>query len=413
VNADGDFEKISYLLELAGIPYKDFTKFFKIGSLDFCLLNTLKFTANKFLLGGVAVSPNYAQELLLSKVQKNKRKAKRPANVYIFSGAMKFPYIVGIINGLSDKSHARENVYLRRYNGDNVANNDLLEPALLKKYWENDLNFDAKDMAGVSTNKAILKHIVQEHYRLDISPHKPLFSLVSRIVGQKNIGIFVRVIERIVAHGGQVVIAGPGSAPDVNSRLELVAEKHKTSVFFRKGFIGGREKIAVQAGADFTVITSLYEPAGLTDIEAAWLGTIPIAKRTGGLGKVTSGYYYEWLDNTALDDEADELWKVVQVALQDYRNGKSLSKAEAGLLERFDWQTSIRDYHDLYGVAATYKIIQWIDQNAINEVHKKQLIAQLIAVNSDPLYIKRVCFHLKAAKKILNASEALYIKSAG
>ena len=65
-------------------------------------------------------------------------------------------------------------------------------------------------------------------------------------------------------------------------RLSSAAGKHKGRMYVKIGF---EDSLAhkIYAGADIFLMPSRYEPCGIGQLIAMRYGTIPVARRTGGL----------------------------------------------------------------------------------------------------------------------------------
>jgi starch synthase len=119
--------------------------------------------------------------------------------------------------------------------------------------------------------------------RMDLKPEAgaPLFGVVSRISGQKGLDLLLGALPALAEQGGQLALLGAG-----DSNLE---EAFAEAARARPGAVGCifkyDEEIAhlMQAGADFIVVPSRFEPCGLTQLCALRYGATPIVARVGGL----------------------------------------------------------------------------------------------------------------------------------
>ena len=109
----------------------------------------------------------------------------------------------------------------------------------------------------------------------------PLFASVSRLTDQKGIDLLIEAMPALVDHGANVVLIGTGDA-----RLEDAL--HHASKRF-PGHVGAHVAFdpslanLVNAGADFFVVPSRFEPCGLTQLYAMRYGAVPIVTDVGGL----------------------------------------------------------------------------------------------------------------------------------
>ena len=144
------------------------------------------------------------------------------------------------------------------------------DPALAQTY--KPLHIDMR-----SVNKAALQA------RLGLSPSvdRPLFAVVSRLSHQKGLDLLLHALPRIVDRGGQLALLGSGERW-LESGFADAAASRPGSV---SCVLGYDEKLAhlFQAGADFILVPSRFEPCGLTQLCALRYGATPIVSRVGGL----------------------------------------------------------------------------------------------------------------------------------
>ena len=137
--------------------------------------------------------------------------------------------------------------------------------------------YDAQRLAG----KARCKAALQAALGLAAEPAKPLFGIVSRLVEQKGLPLLLAVLPEIVARGGQLVLLGSGDAA-LEAAFVDAARRHPQQVAAQ---IGYDETFAhrVFAATDVTLVPSLYEPCGLTQLYGLRYGSLPLVRRVGGL----------------------------------------------------------------------------------------------------------------------------------
>ena len=142
-------------------------------------------------------------------------------------------------------------------------------------------HFSAEDLGG----KALTKAEIQAYFGLEVDPTIPLFSMISRLAGQKG---FLELLEgspsaletMLTEHRMQMIIIGTGDA-DIERRLvELGKRLPNLSVNI---LFSNKLAHLVEAGSDFFLMPSRYEPCGLNQLYSLRYGTIPVARRTGGL----------------------------------------------------------------------------------------------------------------------------------
>ena len=109
----------------------------------------------------------------------------------------------------------------------------------------------------------------------------PLFGNIGRMVEQKGVDIMLPALESLLAENLQVVILGSGS-PTFQRRFVDLAAKFPTKLKVVIGYNPGLSH-RIEAGSDFFLMPSRFEPCGLNQLYSLRYGTIPIVRRTGGL----------------------------------------------------------------------------------------------------------------------------------
>jgi len=141
--------------------------------------------------------------------------------------------------------------------------------------------FSTDDPSG----KVLTKAAIQEEFGLKVDASIPLFSMISRLADQKG---FVELLsgspcalEKLVRDLPlQFIIIGTGEKGLEDRLIELGRNYDNLSVNI---LFSNRAAHRVEAGSDFFLMPSKYEPCGLNQLYSLRYGTIPVARRTGGL----------------------------------------------------------------------------------------------------------------------------------
>lgn len=210
--------------------------------------------------------------------------------------------------------------------------------------------FSAKDLSGKQQCKAAL----QAQAQLIVSPERPLFGLVSRLTDQKGLHYLIPALHEFLAQQAQVVVLGSGDA-HFASLLRHLAASHPGQVHFTEGY---SETLAhqIEAGSDFFMMPSLFEPCGLNQIYSMRYGTLPIVRNTGGLRDTVVPLA---VDNhnakkaTGLSFEAPTI-EATRVALEQayvlYTQHPKVFKQvqKNAMAQRFEWQQAAAQYIQTY-----------------------------------------------------------------
>lgn len=215
-------------------------------------------------------------------------------------------------------------------------------------------NFSAKDLTG----KAQCKAALQKEFGLAVRPDVPLYGVVSRLAHQKGLDIFIECIDEMLKKDDvQFVIIGSGEKWQESALLEYA--KAYPDRFGTH--IGYSNKLAhlVEAGADFFVMPSRYEPCGLNQMYSMKYGTVPIVRSTGGLEDTVSNYSAKNSDKAT----GFKFYDLYPAALRDtmrwaasvYLNDKPAfaKMVTNGMQIDFSWHHTAVEYEELYKHAKT------------------------------------------------------------
>ena len=214
--------------------------------------------------------------------------------------------------------------------------------------------FSAKNMDG----KAKAKEVLQKEFGLPPSPETPVVGFISRLTGQKGVGeLFGPTYGSAYAICRDMdlhfIILGSGEAWCEN---EIRSLEGKLSNF--RASIGFDEKLShlIEAGSDFFLMPSRYEPCGLNQMYSLAYGTIPIVRNTGGLVDTVENFDQETGLGTGFmfDDLTPQaIYNTVGWAIWAYYNRRPQIEAMRlqGMKRDFSWDRSAGEYLAMYEVA--------------------------------------------------------------
>ena len=215
-------------------------------------------------------------------------------------------------------------------------------------------NFDAKDLSG----KAVCKAELQKRMGLPVKPDVPLIGIVTRLAEQKGIAevfapTYGSIFSMCVNMDIQFAILGSG---------ERWCEDEINAIQARlpnlKAYIGYDESLShlIEAGSDFFLMPSRYEPCGLNQMYSMLYGTLPIVRRTGGLADTVEQYNEATGDGTGFLFDSltpGAIYDTVGWAVYAYYNKKDhIKKMQlAGMKKDFSWDRSVDGYMGVYSEA--------------------------------------------------------------
>ncbi len=251
------------------------------------------------------------------------------------------------------------NAILRQRNGDlygilNGMEYDIWNPEVDKLI---PYKFSSSDMSGKIENKLEL----QKEMGLEINPDKPIIGIVSRFAEQKGFGALCgpghgSLFSMCLNFDAQFVILGTGEKWCENElkHLDWTCSNLRVVTAF-----DNRLAHLIEAGSDFFLMPSAYEPCGLNQMYSLRYGTLPIVRRTGGLADTVKQYYEETGEGTGfvfdtLSPEA--IYNTVGWAVWAWYNKPEHIKImrERAMAEVFSWEKSAGEYENIYK-AASYK----------------------------------------------------------
>ncbi len=209
-------------------------------------------------------------------------------------------------------------------------------------------NYAVSDMSGKMACKASL----QDEVGLAASPDVPLFGMVSRLVGQKGLSLIDELADDLFERDAQFVFLGTGEPRYERLITDLAARN--PNVRARLEFSEGLAH-RIEAGADFFLMPSEFEPCGLNQMISQRYGTPPIVHRTGGLADSVTHASPSALETGAATGvvfdhfDAPTLSWAVDFARDLYATPDRLAGViRAGMAQDFSWRRSGLEYERLY-----------------------------------------------------------------
>ena len=136
--------------------------------------------------------------------------------------------------------------------------------------------FSRDDLRG----KRRCRWALQNAFGLQRRAGVPIFAMTARLVSQKGLDLILGD-PGYFALDAQFIFLGNGE-PRYEAALMEIASRAPSRIAVELDFTEQREHWLL-AGADMCLMPSQYEPCGLTQMRAQRYGTIPVARRVGGL----------------------------------------------------------------------------------------------------------------------------------
>ncbi len=181
----------------------------------------------------------------------------------------------------------------------------------------------------------------------------PLLGMVSRLSSQKGVDLVLGSFDELIALGVAIAVLGKGDEA-YHAAFGSKARQHKGRALITIGF---EEAVAhrIYAAADFFLMPSQYEPCGIGQLIAMRYGTVPVARKTGGLADTIDDYDHLREKGSGIlfrDFTPAALQDAVKRALCVYRDPESMTNLARQCMRReYSWKSSAEQYLALYGSA--------------------------------------------------------------
>ena len=215
--------------------------------------------------------------------------------------------------------------------------NPATDPLTVSRYSRDDV-----------TGKQQCKTGLQRRFELPENPMIPLIGFIGRMATQKGLDIVVNNTA-LFHFAAQYVFLGSGER-----RLEDAVRSLRDAMPHRIGvethFADPIEHDVI-SGADVYMMPSQYEPCGLTQMRAQRYGTVPVARRVGGLADTiddgVTGFLFDAFDDRAL---AGGIWR----ALTELQSPRAWREMQREAMSRdFGWARVAERYLAIYARAIT------------------------------------------------------------
>jgi len=222
------------------------------------------------------------------------------------------------------------------------------DPHLIARY-------DLNDLHG---KKECKKDLLKEFHLPSTLGNAPLLGMISRLADQKGFDLLVEILEELFTLDIGFVLLGTGDQK-YHDLFTQIAHKYHQKAGIR---IAYDDKLAhkIEAGADFFLMPSRYEPCGLNQIYSLKYGTIPIVRATGGLDDTITPYDPVSKKGNGFKFvryEAKEFLNTIRGAIRIYSQPEHWKQLlRNAMTADFSWKRSAEAYLQLYRKALEEKM---------------------------------------------------------
>lgn len=137
--------------------------------------------------------------------------------------------------------------------------------------------YSSVNMAG----KAVCRTELLRQCGMDTNFKGPVFGMVARLTEQKGIDFVLANRDFFLAHECRLIVLGSGDKRLEQELRDLAAAAPQKIYLCAK--LDEAMSHLIEAGSDFFVMPSVFEPCGLNQMYSQLYGTVPVVSRVGGL----------------------------------------------------------------------------------------------------------------------------------
>lgn len=205
--------------------------------------------------------------------------------------------------------------------------------------------YSAADMKG----KAACRAALLKAHGFDPKFKGPVYGMVCRLTEQKGIDLVLANADFFVRENCRFIILGRGEQR-YEEALQELAQRAPDKVAISLKLDEAASHL-IEAGADFFVMPSLFEPCGLNQMYSQAYGTVPLTSEVGGLADTVIDADRNETAGTGLTypATAEGLGDALSRSLKLFANPKRMAAVQRrGMEKDFSWQTAAQAYETLY-----------------------------------------------------------------
>jgi starch synthase len=177
----------------------------------------------------------------------------------------------------------------------------------------------------------------------------PVFGIVARFAEQKGMHLVLANRDFFLGQDCRLVVLGSGDKRLEDEMRALAAEAPTKIALLAK--LDESMSHLIEAGSDFFVMPSLFEPCGLNQMYSQVYGTVPIVSRVGGLADTVTDADEFPESGTGLmcEPNAGSLGEALGRALALFADKARYAKVQQrGMGRDFSWKVAATGYEELY-----------------------------------------------------------------
>ncbi len=216
------------------------------------------------------------------------------------------------------------------------------------------VRYDLKNLAGKRECK---KDLLKEFHLPSSLEKAPLLGMISRLADQKGFDLLREILDELFSLDIGFVLLGTGDQK-YHDLFSQVAKRYSQKAGIRIAY-DDRLAHKIEAGSDFFLMPSKYEPCGLNQIYSLKYGTIPIVRATGGLDDTITPYDPVTKKGNGfkfIRYEAKEFLNTIKESIGFYSQPEHWKQLlRNAMAADFSWKRSAEAYLQLYRKALEEK----------------------------------------------------------
>ncbi|NLP05853.1 glycogen synthase GlgA [Candidatus Fermentibacteria bacterium] len=187
---------------------------------------------------------------------------------------------------------------------------------------------------------------------LDAPRRIPLAAVVSRLTPQKGMDLLAAGAAGPAGRGEMALVVLGSGERWIEDSISALAADNPGRVFFRTGW---DEDLSHRlfAGSDIFLMPSRFEPCGLTQMIAMRYGSLPVARRTGGLADTVADMRSRGTGFLFDGDSPADLEEALSRAIDAFIDRRAWRSAmRRGMARDDSWASRMPAYEEVYAKAA-------------------------------------------------------------
>ncbi|MCC6416507.1 MAG: glycogen synthase, partial [Opitutaceae bacterium] len=205
--------------------------------------------------------------------------------------------------------------------------------------------YSAADLKG----KAICRAALLTAHGFDPKFKGPVYGMVCRLTQQKGVDLLLANRDFFLRENCRLIVLGRGAKHYEEALHELAAQAPDKIAISLK--LDESASHLIEAGSDFFIMPSLFEPCGLNQMYSQAYGTVPLTSEVGGLADTVMDADRDAVRGTGVTypATAEGLRDGLRRSLTLFGDAKRLAAVQRrGMEKDFSWQTAALAYEELY-----------------------------------------------------------------